>query len=406
MNASSTFVPKPVIATLRDVLPEVATACAKAVIAEVPEYSALRGPEGDTLDHQVELALRGFLAIAAESESADAVVPFQPALDASFALGRGEFRSGRTTDVLLSAYRIGARAAWREWGQVVIESGISIELFSQFAEMIFAYIDQLSASSVAGYSHELEASQRSRSRRFEELARRILAGGPTETLQAEAEKANWDPPEAVSAVIVAAGKAQGIRNLVDTRSLIVPGNLPGLEDEDYMLILVPTSRASERSRLKEALGGRAAVLGPARPWQHAGQSYSRALKVFALTGTETGTDTIDTGDFLIELVVGADPEALEDLRSDVLSPLSSLRPSTAEKLRTTLKAWLVHQGRRDEIATALHVHPQTVRYRMGQLREIYGERLDDPELVEAATIALSVDWSKRQIAPRVSDVLS
>ena len=33
---------------------------AGAVIAEVPEYSDLRGPEGDTLDHQVELALRAF----------------------------------------------------------------------------------------------------------------------------------------------------------------------------------------------------------------------------------------------------------------------------------------------------------------------------------------------------------
>ena len=61
-------------------------------------------------------------------------------------------------------------------------------------EMIFAYIDQLSASSVAGYSHELEASQRSRSRRFEEFARRILAGGPAETLQAEAERVGWDAP--------------------------------------------------------------------------------------------------------------------------------------------------------------------------------------------------------------------
>jgi DNA-binding PucR family transcriptional regulator len=25
------------------------------------------------------------------------------------------------------------------------------------------------------------------------------------------------------------------------------------------------------------------------------------------------------------------------------------------------------------------VHPQTVRYRLGRLRELYGERLDDPD---------------------------
>lgn len=30
------------------------------------------------------------------------------------------------------------------------------------------------------------------------------------------------------------------------------------------------------------------------------------------------------------------------------------------------------------MAAALHVHPQTVRYRLAQLRDIFGEALDDP----------------------------
>ena len=37
----------------------------------------------------------------------------------------------------------------------------------------------------------------------------------------------------------------------------------------------------------------------------------------------------------------------------------------------------------------LFVHPQTVRYRMGQLREAYGDGLDDPETVLALTVALA-----------------
>ena len=77
-----------------------------------------------------------------------------------------------------------------------------------------------------------------------------------------------------------------------------------------------------------------------------------------------------------------------DLRARVLAPLDELRPGTAEKLADTLRAWLLHQGRRDDIAAALFVHPQTVRYRMGQLRDLYGDRLDDPETVLALTVAL------------------
>jgi DNA-binding PucR family transcriptional regulator len=50
---------------------------------------------------------------------------------------------------------------------------------------------------------------------------------------------------------------------------------------------------------------------------------------------------------------------------------------------------LLHQGRRDDVAAALFVHPQTVRYRMGQLRELYGDRLEDPRTVRDLTLALA-----------------
>ena len=73
----------------------------------------------------------------------------------------------------------------------------------------------------------------------------------------------------------------------------------------------------------------------------------------------------------------------------MLAPLAGVRPSTAEKLEETLRAWLLHQGRRDAVAAELFVHPQTVRYRMTQLRELYGDRLDDPAVVRDLVLALA-----------------
>ena len=375
---------------LRSELPSIAASAATAVIEEVPAYSDMRGPEGATLDRQVELALRGFLALLSDSSAEkDAATPIQPVLDAAFALGRGEFRSGRTMDVLLSAYRIGARASWRELSRVAMNASISIDLLSRFAERIFAYIDELSASSVAGYTFELEASERSRSRRLEELARRILAGGSLESLTADAERAKWDPPESLCAVLVETNSAQGIRARIDSRSLLVPGELPGLEGEDFVLLLIPVIGSAERSKVKETLRDRDAVIGPIRPWNEAGLSYARAVKVRRLHQPEGRL--LDANDHLVELVVSADPEALEDLRRSVLSPLAPLRESTREKLADTFMAWLLHQGRREDIASSLHIHPQTVRYRMGQIRDLYGEQLDDPAVILAATVALALD---------------
>ena len=111
--------------------------------------------------------------------------------------------------------------------------------------------------------------------------------------------------------------------------------------------------------------------------------------VLASAGYVPGEQPLDTEDRLADLVLTADPDALADLRSRVLAPLDDLKPATRDKLLTTLRSWLLHQGRRDDVAAELFVHPQTVRYRMGQLRDAFGDQLDDPSTVRDLVIALS-----------------
>jgi hypothetical protein len=44
-----------------------------------------------------------------------------------------------------------------------------------------------------------------------------------------------------------------------------------------------------------------------------------------------------------------------------------------------LSAWLRHQGEVRLVAVELHVHAQTVRYRVGRLRDLLGVRLTSPD---------------------------
>jgi hypothetical protein len=387
---------EPVARRLRAELPSVASSTAEAVIAEVPGYGGLRGLEGATLDQAVELALRGFLSVVSGSSSENPAYPLQPALDAAYALGRGEVRSGRTMDVLLSAYRVGAKVAWREWSRVAIDAGVSGGWLARFAELTFSYIDELSAASVSGHAEEVAHRDQAQQRKLEHFTRRLLAGGPVEALQADADRAGWQPPASISAVLLPATRARGIRSIIEASSLELTDDLPGVEDgEEIVALLVPTIGASGRSHLKDVLAGRTAIVGPGKPWFDAGLSYGRALQVHGL-GLKAGPDgSIDADDHLVDLVVGSDPDALGDLRARVLAPLESLRPSTVEKLTETLRAWLLFQGRREDIAAALFIHPQTVRYRMGQIRELYGDQLNDPEVVLAATVALGLESSEK-----------
>lgn len=379
------------VEVLRTHLPEVAEDTVAAIIVEVPGYAnALAGPMGENIGNAVQVALGGFLSLASRPRGTDAGTPLAPALEGAYALGRGEARSGRSMDALLAAYRVGARVSWRELSATAVEGGLDPHTLAKFAELVFAYIDELSAASVAGHADELANTGRLRRRHLERLGRNLLAGAPADQLAASAERAEWAPPRTLTAVLLPAAHVRGALGVLDPRTLR-PEDLPELEDQgdgELAVLLVPDVEGTGRRGLFRSLRGHPAHVGPARPWTQVRESFLRAQRARQVDLPSPGGEPVDTEEHLASLVLHADPAALADLRAQALAPLADLRPGTAERLQETLRAWLLHHGRRDEIAAALHVHPQTVRYRMGQLRDLYGDRLTDPETVLALTVAL------------------
>lgn len=378
-----------VAAALQAVLPRMAERTVTAVTVEVPSYArAFSGRMGQTIENAVQMALGAFLTLAVRSHDSDPAATLSPALDGAYELGRGEARQGRTMDALLSAYRVGARVAWRELSSTAVEAGLDAETVARFAELVFAFIDELSASSVAGHADELATTGRVRQRYLERLARQLLAGEPADTLRASAERADWNPPETLTAVVVAETQTRGLAARFGQATLQLSEDLPGVEPAAGLaVLLVPDLDGRHRGQLRSALQGRRALVGPARPWLLVRSSYRRALRARELT---VDAEVVDTDDHLVELVLTADREAAADLRRQALAPLADLRPTTADRLAETLRSWLLHQGQRDAVAADLFVHAQTVRYRMTQLRELYGDRLSDPQTILELTVALGV----------------
>jgi PucR C-terminal helix-turn-helix domain len=381
-----------VVAALRGVLPSVAERTVAAVTLEVPSYAhAFSGRMGQRIESAVQMALGAFLQLAARSHDPDSGPPLSPALEGAYELGRGEVRQGRSMDALLSAYRVGARVAWRELSETAVDGGLPPLMIARFAELVFAYIDELSAASVSGHADELASTDRERRRHLDGLAQHLLTGAPTEILPENAESEEWRPPDTLTAVLLPSAQTRGVVSRFGQSTLQFSGDLPGIDSsESVVALLIPDMHGPNRSRLLRELQDRRAVVGPARTWTQAHSSYHRALQARELHLAGDDTDTIDTDTRLVELVLGADREAADDLRHQVLAPLDQLRPNTAERLAETLRSWLLHQGQRDAVAADLFVHAQTVRYRMTQIRELYGERLNDPQTVLELIVALSV----------------
>lgn len=370
---------------MRSVLSDVADETVTTIIEQIPSYRGpFTGHRGQRIREAVQLALDMFLRIGLSDERGDLDAGAMARVTAAaYDLGRGEARSGRTMEALHAAYRLGARVAWRRLAREAVASGMPAGAVGQFADRVFAYIDELAGASVAGHSDELETSGRAHERLLERIARAVAAGEDREELLRRAERAGWDPPTTLTAVLLPARRAGGVRTGLHPRALLATGDVPGLDD-DTTLLLVPDVTPATRPALRRHLEGRAAVIGPTRPWAQAHASVARALRAASLVGEAT----VDTDERLVDLVLLADAEAHADLRARVLAPLDGQRPAARARLEETLRSWLLHQGKREQVAAELYVHAQTVRYRMGRLRELFGEALDDPGAVLALTVAL------------------
>ena len=375
-----------IIVALEAVLPSMAERAVAAIIAEVPAYTdPFQGRMGQNIENAVQASLRAFLRLAIRGGDSATDPSLSGALNGAYELGRGEARQGRSIDALLAAYRVGARVAWRELSSAAVVSGVPAETIARFAELVFAYIDELSAASVSGHTDELATAGRVRQRYLDRLVRQLLNGEDLDTLRATADTANWPAPETLTAVLVPAAQVSRVAALLSPAALQSTEDLPGLDPaESWAAILVPDAGGAGRTALLAALTGRTAVVGPSRPWTAARASYLRAVRARQLTRGRV----VDTDEHLVELVLGADPDAAADLRRRALAPLQELGASASERLAETLRSWLLNQGRRDAVAAELFVHPQTVRYRMNQIRGVYGDRLNDPDTILELTIAL------------------
>ena len=104
----------------------------------------------------------------------------------------------------------------------------------------------------------------------------------------------------------------------------------------------------------------------------------------------------------LSLLLGADRRLARDVAGAALAPLAGETELSRERLGSTLDAWLRHRGRTEAVAKALHVHPQTVRYRLARLRELFGDRLDDPDGRFELELALRARESPGRLARRMA----
>jgi hypothetical protein len=359
------------MAWLRPELPELVDEVIRAVQTAVPQYRVL--------DRNVREGVRQ--ALAGFTEQTEGGVAALPARDVYVQFGRGEARNGRPLDALLQAYRVGAQAAWRGVAAAGDRAGVEPRFLYALAESIFAYIDEISAASAEGHAYEQSLAAGQQRERRRELVEALLADPqpPPDEVERLARAAGWALPERLAVLAIepaAAGVAEARLPppalVAGTGALVPDPDGPGRHDE-----------------LRRALRDGRGALGPGGGWERAPESARRAqLALEQISGDER---LVVSDHHLLDLVLAGDAHAAHDLARQRLAPLEELPAGQRARLMQTLRAWLDAQGEARPAADRLQVHVQTVRYRLGQLRDVLGdEALDDPDARLELALALRV----------------
>jgi len=371
--------PSSVVAVLRPALDDVAREIVEAV-GTVPAYARpLEGPFGEGIRAGVQEALRHFLA---EIEAGGPV----DRGDVYRALGQGEMRAGRSLESLLSAYRVGARVAWRRFAALGVGAGLDPDILYLLAESIFAYIDVLSAESAEGHALEQSAAAGEAQLRRRRLVRMLVreSTADPDALEAAAADAGWGLPRHLAVVAISGDQREA------AASRLPAGTIREAIGELICALVADPDGPGQRAAIERAVVGvdARAGLGTTVDWTQARISFARAQAALELaTGDRTFVAARENAG---QLLLRSDPRLAAELAADRLAPLAQLSPGSRRRLTETLRVWLAEQGRLGAVAQRLAIHPQTARYRLGRLRDLLGDSLDEPDARFWLEVALRV----------------
>lgn len=354
----------------------------ETIARDVPEYAQpLEGRFGRGIRTGVNEALRQFVALIRDPEAGR-----ERGREVYVELGRGEQRVGRTLDSLQAAYRIGARVAWRRAAEAGRRADLEPEPLTLLADAIFAYIDELSADSVEGYAEAQAATEDLRRQRRGELVSLLLRvpAAAASDLAAAAQSAAWQLPGRLAVAACAD------RDLATLAGRLPADALVTVLDGVGCVVLPDPEGPGRIDQLRRAAAKAVVALGPATEPGEAAKSWelARLLLVASAAGAIEGAGLLRAEDHLADLLLAGSPLAVSLIARRRLAPLGGLTERAGERMRETALAYVRHRGNAVAMAAELHVHPQTARYRIARLRELFGDELEDPDARFELEIAL------------------
>ncbi len=357
-------------------LPDLLPTMGAAYRGEIAEYAAMAP---DDFDHVLSTS-RAFIGRFAEllRDGIDRPLPDHARLKEA---GRRRQADGISLDAAMHAFRLASRVGWT--GIAAAAEDEDPTLVGELAGRWIEYADRAATAFAEGHATAATEQLRRVDARRQAVVTDLLAAEDAAAARAVASRhglrlaTHYAPVLFAEAMDLVDGVVSHLPSeaLVGHRGARVIALVPVLDADAHPAGLAPL-----------ASSGLVVVGRPSTP--------GAALLAEVATVESTFTVAVDTGrqsgivtptDLLLERVVREHHDLEAHLASTVLAPL--VAGDRDGIFRDTLRAWFA-SGSVPEVARQLIVHPNTVTYRLGRVRDLTG--LDPRVPAEATTLTLAL----------------
>jgi hypothetical protein len=297
---------------------------------------------------------------------------------------------GMPLEDLLHAYRLGGRFGW----QVLADAAQPEEqpALLTAATLVMDYVDRVSAVVAQTYMEERQHLVSEEERGLRNLLDALAGDAPLDAPLRELAERIGFPLMAVYQPFAQTAPGATARDHSQLAARLRSQQILALTEGDRVTGLAPPGVEIPATRHPRALLARAAPT----PRRELGEALDemRLLVDLGCRLGRTGELTID--ELPIELLLARSPRVADSVRERVLRPLEDYpgRRSGDRRgpdLRRTLEVFLEAGLDRRLAAERLHVHPNTLNYRLGRIEELSGLDLTTPDDLLLTALALRRD---------------
>ena len=357
---------------------DVAHRMIEAFTEEIAGYARLPGSviQGQIFEvskNNVELFFRSIVEMRGPTD--EELEPFRQS-------ARSRAEEGLPLEDLLHAYRLGGRLGWR----AIVDAATPDEhrALLTAAELLMRYVDSVSSAVAQTYLDERQTLVSEEERRQRTLLDALLLPGSEErALRTLADRVGFRLADVYRPFALALPQAPAHPHSELAASLRSRGVL-ALTEGDRVAGLA--DEEAEEATLSQP-GALLALGEPTpRPRLTAALDDMRLLVELGIKEGMRGTVEIDT--FLPEMLLARSPRVGRRLSRRVLGPLEEYAERRSTDLTETIEAFVECGHDRRATAKRLHVHPNTLDYRLRRIGELTQLDTGSPDDLMLLALAL------------------